>query len=213
MAKLSAWTLKNQLRLGHKCCTSRASFMRKTTLFFVVFACSCLVANAIRGAHLASPKPQFAFKNAAGKTERVSVVTSYYPKKLNTKKLTVLAKVDSRLNPKLLRAATIAEERAHARSRARCWHYVKEALLASGVIHSYPKTVYAKQAGHELVNTYGFKKLPVRDPFKAPVGAVLVYGATRAAGHVEIRTRDGFVSDFKSRVPSPRRLIGIYAKS
>jgi hypothetical protein len=52
----------------------------------------------------------------------------------------------------------------------------------------------------------------VHDPFKAPVGAVLVYGARRAAGHVEIRTKDGFVSDFRSKIPSPRPLIGVYAK-
>src|SRR2546430_3484881 len=78
-----------------------------------------------------------------------------------------------------MRAASIAEERARSRSGLRCWHYVKEALVAAGVIHSYPKTEYAKDAGHELVSDYGFKKLPVRDPFKAPVGAVLVYGGDR----------------------------------
>ena len=112
-----------------------------------------------------------------------------------------------------MRAATIAEERAHAHSRERCWHYVKEALVASGIISSYPKTVYAKEAGQELVKSYGFKKLPVRDPYKAPVGSVLVYGASKAAGHVELRTKDGFVSDFRSKIPSPRPLIGVYAKS
>src|SRR5256886_4098761 len=46
------------------------------------------------------------------------------------------AKVDPRVNPKLMQAATIAQERAHAHSKSRCWHYVKEALLASGVIDS-----------------------------------------------------------------------------
>jgi hypothetical protein len=71
----------------------------------------------------------------------------------------------------------------------------------------------AKQAGQELVSNYGFKKLPVSDPYAAPMGAVLVYGASKAAGHVEIRTKDGFVSDFKSKVPSPRPLLGVYAKS
>jgi len=53
----------------------------------------------------------------------------------------------------------------------------------------------------------------VSDPYAAPMGAVLVYGASKAAGHVEIRTKDGFVSDFKSKVPSPRPLLGVYAKS
>ena len=73
---------------------------------------------------------------------------------------------------------------------------MKEALLASGVISSRPTTEYAKQAGQELVNNYGFRKLPVNDPYQAPVGSVLVYNANRAAGHVELRTKDGFVSDF-----------------
>ncbi len=112
-----------------------------------------------------------------------------------------------------MRAATIAEERAHAHSGSRCWQYVKEALLAAGAVNSYPKTAYAKQAGDELVNSYGFKKLAVRDPYQAPVGSVIVYGASKAAGHVEIRTRDGFVSDFRSNIPSRRPLLGVYAKA
>jgi hypothetical protein len=181
--------------------------MRKINPAIVVFVCSFVAANAIHAA--GSTKTRFSFKNASGTTESVSVITKYYPKKIKHP----LAKVDQSLNPKLLRAATIAQERAHAHSRSQCWRYVKEALLAAGAVSSYPKTAYAKQAGQELVKNYGFKKLPVHDPFKAPVGAVLVYGARRAAGHVEIRTTDGFVSDFKSPVPSQRPLVGVYAKS
>ena len=119
---------------------------------------------------------------------------------------------DSKIDPKLRRAATIAEERARAHSLSKCWRYVKEALVASGVVKSRPQTTLAKQAGQELVNNYGFKKLPVTDPYQAPVGAVLVYGARKAAGHVEIRTKDGFVSDFRSKTPSPRPLLGVYTK-
>ena len=85
------------------------------------------------------------------------------------------------------------------RTRCRkCWCFVKEALVAAGVVKSRPQTPLAKQAGQELVNNYGFKKLPVSNPYEAPVGSVLVYGAKRAAGHVEIRTETGFVSDFRS---------------
>ena len=124
-----------------------------------------------------------------------------------------IAKVDGKLDPKLTRAATIAEERAHAHSRRQCWHYVKEALLAAGVIKSRPTTPYAKQAGQELVNNFGFKKLPVNDPYQAPIGSVLVYNANRAAGHVEIRTKDGFVSDFRSKTPSRRPLLGVFVRS
>ena len=50
------------------------------------------------------------------------------------------------------------------------------------------------------------------DPYAAPVGAVLVYTAKGAPGHVELRTRTGFVSDFKTETPSKRKLVGIYAK-
>jgi hypothetical protein len=167
-----------------------------------------LTAAAARGATSSPIKAQFVFKDSSGKTQYVPVVANYYPKKIAAP----VARSDRSIDPKLMRAASIAQERAHAHSRSRCWQYVKEALLASGVIHSYPKTAYAKEAGQELVNSYGFKKLAVRDPFKAPVGAVLVYGASRAAGHVEIRTRDGFVSDFRSKTPSHRPLIGVYAK-
>jgi hypothetical protein len=111
-----------------------------------------------------------------------------------------------------MRAASIAEERAHAHSRSLCWHYVKEALLASGVIDSRPKSELARDAADDLVTNYGFRKLSVHDPFAAPIGSVLVYGTSRSVGHVEIRTKDGFVSDFRSPTPSRRPLIGVYAK-
>src|SRR5207248_5397367 len=112
-----------------------------------------------------------------------------------------------------MRAATIAEERAHAHSHRQCWHYVKEALLAAGVIRSRPTTMYAKQAGQELVSNFGFKRLAVTDPYQAPVGSVLVYNASSAAGHVEIRTNNGFVSDFRSKTPSRRPLLSIFVKT
>ena len=124
-----------------------------------------------------------------------------------------LAKIDPRLDKRMVRAASIAQDRSHARSKSRCWHYVKEALVASGAVNSRPRSALAKQAGEELVHSFGFKKLPISDPYKAPIGAVLVYGARRSAGHVEIRTQTGFVSDFRNKKPSRRPLIGIYAKA
>jgi hypothetical protein len=180
------------------------SLPAKTPNILVIAGSFILSAGIIR----AADKP-FTFTDPQGKSQSVEVVTKYQPKKI----VNPVAKVDKSIDPKLMHAATIAEERAHAHSRSRCWQYVKEALLASGIIHSYPKTAYAKEAGQELVNQYGFKKLSVRDPYKAPVGSVLVYGASKAAGHVEIRTKDGFVSDFRSKIPSPRPLIGVFAKS
>jgi len=154
------------------------------------------------------PAFHFSFKSSEGKKESAPVITQYYPKQI----VYPFGKVDRHIDQKLMQAATIAQERAHAHSRSRCWHYVKEALLASGVIDSRPKSALAKNAAQDLVSNYGFKKLLVNDPFAAPVGSVLVYGANRAAGHVEIRTREGFVSDFRSRTPSPRPLLGVYAK-
>lgn len=183
--------------------------MRKITLLLTIvlggaFAVS---ASAAKTENL-NFKPQFVFKDRNGKTVSAPIVDEYQKKKL----VYPAAKVDPKLDPRLMRAATIAQERSHAHSKSRCWHYVKDALLASGVIDSRPKTAYAKQAAEELVHSYGFKKLPIRDPFAAPIGSVLVYNARGAAGHVEIRTKNGFVSDFRAKTPSKRPLIGVYAK-
>lgn len=179
------------------------------TLLIVLIASLSVTATAVHGQALVPTKSKFVFKDITGKTQSAEIVTQYQSKKI----VHPLAKIDRGLDPKLMRAATIAQERAHAHSLSRCWQYVKEALLASGAISSYPKSAYAKDAGQELVKSFGFRKLAVRDPFKAPVGSVLVYGADRAAGHVEIRTKDGFVSDFRSPIPSHRPLLGVYAKS
>ncbi len=117
------------------------------------------------------------------------------------------------VDPLLVRAATIAQERANAHSKSLCWRYVKDALLAAGAVSSRPETEFAKQAGDELVHKFGFQKLPITDPYAAPVGAVLVYDAKGAPGHVEIRTPDGFVSDFRAKTPSRRPLLGVYTKA
>ena len=165
-------------------------------------------AGASRSAS-ASNDSSFVFRDPSGKVTAVPIVPGYLPGKV----VYPLAKVDPRLSPSLMRAASIAQERAYAHSKSRCWHYVKEALLAAGAVSSRPKTEYAKDAGDELVASYGFRRLPIRDPFAAPIGAVLVYGSGRAAGHVEIRTKTGFVSDFRSPKPSKRPLLGVYAKA
>src|SRR5207302_7740348 len=106
---------------------------------------------------------KFVYNDASGKKQSAEVVDKYYSKK------TVQPFAgDSKIDPKLRRAATIAEERARAHSLSKCWHFVKEALVAAGVVKSRPQTPLAKQAGQELVNNYGFKKLPVSDPDQAP---------------------------------------------
>jgi len=183
--------------------------MGKITPYLILgLCCVAFYPRPAAALNFSAPKPKFGYTDASGKTRSVEIVDKYYPKKIVRP-----FGNDSKIDPKLRRAATIAEERARAHSLSKCWHYVKEALVAAGVVKSRPQTTLAKQAAQELVNNYGFKKLPVTDPYQAPVGAVLVYGAKRAAGHVEIRTEDGFVSDFRSKTPSRRPLLGIFAKS
>ena len=147
----------------------------------------------------------FVLKDASGKAVSIPLVDDSAKRK-------IIANFDPSMNPTMVRAATIAQERAYAHSKSRCWRYVKEALLAAGAVSSYPRTALARDAGEELMRNHGFKKLAVRDPYAAPVGAVLVYGGN-GAGHVEIRNKTGFVSDFRNEKPSKRRLIGVFAKA
>lgn len=116
-----------------------------------------------------------------------------------------------RYDARMVRAAEIATARAFAHSHGSCWRYVKNALLSADLVDSRPKTGYAKEAAEELTNDYGFRKIPCNDPMKAPLGSVLVYGG-KGAGHVEFRTRTGFVSDFTTPNPSKRPLIGVFVK-
>jgi hypothetical protein len=180
-----------------------------TPLIAIVLGIAVFCPHSAMALRFSAPTPKFNYTDTSGKRQSVQVVDQYYPKKI----VNPIAKSDAQIDPKLRRAATIAEERARAHSLKKCWAFVKEALVAAGVVKSRPETPLAKQAGQELVNNYGFKKLPVTDPYQAPVGSVLVYGAKRAAGHVEIRTESGFVSDFRSKIPSRRPLLGVFAKS
>jgi hypothetical protein len=116
-----------------------------------------------------------------------------------------------RYDSRMILASEIASKHAFKKPTWRCWHYVKDALLSAGLVSKRPVSSWAKQAGDELCGTYGFKKLRITNPLRAPVGAVIVYGGGDA-GHVELRTASGFVSDFISPTPYPRPLIGIYVK-
>jgi hypothetical protein len=183
--------------------------MRKTVPLFIVLVGWSLGATIADAQLITGPRAsQFTFQDAGGQTRSARVIGRYYPGRIAHP----LARIDSRLDRRLLRAATLADERANARSKERCWRYVKQALLAAGAVSSYPKTAYAKQAGDELVRNYGFKKLSIRDPYAAPVGSVLVYSNGSSAGHVEIRTKDGFVSDYRSKTACGYRLLAAYGK-
>ncbi|HEX8312639.1 MAG TPA: hypothetical protein VF614_15060 [Chthoniobacteraceae bacterium] len=150
---------------------------------------------------------------AASATGNESLYNPKAAQKLDTSKLSIFGPQAGkfRYDKRMIKAAEIAADRARKKSTSRCWRYVKTALLASRTIDSYPKTAYAKQAAVELQKSYGFKRIKVTDPYKAPLGSVLVYGG-RGAGHVEIRTAQGFVSDFQTPKASPRPLIGVFVK-
>jgi hypothetical protein len=122
-------------------------------------------------------------------------------------------KLDSfRIDPLLKDATEIATLNAYKRSHHRCWRSIKDALVEAKVIPFRPTSRYAKQAGIELQEKFGFSKLEISDPFEAPVNSILVYGGP-GAGHVEFRTPNGFVSDFINPRPPHRPLIGVYVRA
>ena len=177
---------------------------------FFLLSLTCVIALGASRAGAAgfnNSDSHFYYKDPYGRPSSARIIRHYWSVPI----VHPYAHVDPRINPRSMRAATIAQERANARSKGRCWHYVKEALVAAGVVNSYPKTAYAAEAGAELMHSYGFTRLSVRDPYSAPVGSVLVYG-NKSRGHVEIRTRDGFVSDYHSKNRCFYPLLAVYAK-
>lgn len=178
-------------------------------LFLVFLTIGALITTTVdvQSAGLAPSSSRFFYSNFDGSVGSARIMRHYWRVPITHPD----ASVDSRLDPRLRRAATIAQERAHARSKSRCWQYVKQALVASGVITSYPKTNYASEAGEELVRNYGFKRLPVHDEFAAPIGSVLVFGHG-SAGHVVIRTKSGFVSDYWTSNRCKYPLVAVYGK-
>jgi hypothetical protein len=180
--------------------------LRFTLLVFLCGSALALSMKEVRSEGLAASRNRFYYQDSWGSTSSARIIRHYWVPEGHPD-----AQVDSRLDPRLRRAATIAQERANARSKARCWRYVKEALVASGVISHLPKTNYASQAGEELVRDFGFKRMPVRDQFAAPIGAVLVFGHG-SEGHVEIRTKTGFVSDYWTKNRCKYPLVAVYGK-
>ena len=182
--------------------------VRRFILLFLVCGLGLTLSTIeVRSEGLTTSKNRFYYRTPAGSTGSARIIRHYW-------RVPVIhpdARIDSRLDPRLCRAATIAEERANARSKARCWRYVKEALFASGVIDSYPKTNYASEAGEELMRNYGFKRLPVRDQFAAPIGAVLIFG-DGSKSHVVIRTKKGFASDYWTKNRCKYPLVAVYGK-
>ena len=87
-----------------------------------------------------------------------------------------------------------------------CLFNVKVALSVSGLVDGYPSVNYAKNFGPVLEQN-GWTNIvnngSINSPNDAPVNSVLIYQQTNAnwqdlpsaAGHIELRTPDGFYSD------------------
>jgi len=189
--------------------TALAYTRRVQRFFFLAFVSLFgLLSTTIsaRSEGLSKSRTRFYYSNFDGSVGSARIMRHYWVPVRHPD-----APVDDRLDPRLRKAASIAKERANARSKSRCWQYVKTALMDAGVINSYPKSNYATEAGEELVRDYGFKKLPIHDQYAAPVGAVLVFGHG-TAGHVVIRTKTGFVSDYWTSNRCKYPLVAVYGK-
>lgn len=97
----------------------------------------------------------------------------------------------------------VAVEKAEAKSTGWCARYVREALKAGGI--NVATTKYAKDYGPKLVEA-GFTELNVTEEGYAPrVGDVAVFdpyeGQPNQAGHMQVFTRSGWVSDFLQKDP------------
>ncbi|MGZ5552284.1 MAG: hypothetical protein ACXWHF_01455 [Chthoniobacterales bacterium] len=181
---------------------------RHFLLKFFVFAGLILLAQDLHAEGLVASPTHFYYRNSDGRMTQARIIRHYFVPVVHAS-----ASVDPRLSPLLRRAVSIAEERASAHTKGRCWQYVKEALVAAGAVPSYPKTTYACDAGEELVRDFGFKRLPIHDPYAAPLGAVLVYGrGSSGKGHVELRAKNGFVSDYRSKWKCYYPLLAVYGK-
>lgn len=124
-------------------------------------------------------------------------------------------------------------EKAPNVSTLECYKYVKIALLASGMVDSYPAQVEAKDAGIDLQKA-GFKNIladpsyHIASPYDVPEGAVIVYGTTDGSkhGHAEVVLPGHlFASDYISPnsrvmrkgepptlVGKGRKVIGVWVK-
>lgn len=96
----------------------------------------------------------------------------------------------------------------------RCLKAVRIAVQTAKGMPLKGDVLYAKDFGPVLVEKYKATPLRIRDPKKAPVGAIIVYGpwgkSRNPAGHVEIKTAKGYVSDHISKTPYPGPVRGIY---
>src|SRR5437899_12709516 len=97
--------------------------MRKLLTFtFTILGCAAFCPLPALALGFSAPKPTFLYNDASGKTQSADVVDKYYPKK-------IMQPVggDSKIDPQLRRAATIAEARARANSLSELLPLVNDA--------------------------------------------------------------------------------------
>src|SRR5207245_9221047 len=110
--------------------------MRKITPYLILgLCCVAFCPRPAAALNFSAPKPKFGYRDASGKKQSIEVVDKYYPKKIvhpfgN----------DSNIDPKLRRAATIAEERVRAHSLSTCWLYVIVAVVDDVVLYFRPES-------------------------------------------------------------------------
>lgn len=114
------------------------------------------------------------------------------------------------------------EANGYRSSIGRCTRYVKIALWKAGYSHNNgdidPDVAPARDMGPSLIRA-GFKDITnhIPDARWAAPGDIIVYekiGAPKHVGHIDIRTYDGYLSDFfETYLPYTKfRVIGIYRK-
>jgi len=154
------------------------------------------------------PMARLQFQGPVWQTESVPIITIIIPNQNRPSS----GPTDKHLDPKLTRAATIAQERA-MRTPAQCAGIMSKKLarLPGSSIHDQKASMPGMRRRIWSCN-YGFKKLSMRDPFARRIGSVLVYGPAAASVTSRSGRRTVFVSDFRSPTPRNRPLIGVYAK-
>ena len=80
--------------------------MGKITPYLILgLCCVAFYPRPAAALNFSAPKPKFGYTDASGKKQSIEIVDKYYPKKI-----THPFGNDSKIDPKLRRAATIAEE-------------------------------------------------------------------------------------------------------
>jgi hypothetical protein len=103
--------------------------VRRTIVLTVLAAAGFTFAvSPLRAEGLQASTKKFVYQDASGRVTSVKVIHHYWTKPI----VHPFAKIDPRLDPKLSRAATLAQETASAESKAHCWHKRENSVSRRG---------------------------------------------------------------------------------